>query len=191
MQEAGYIPLLLTGRVELNGLLYPAGTLLGEANALADLQELQEMAAVGPVRILPISLNLYRGLLKKHKLLKKRISLLKDCDHFRTFPIFQYGLTDDYLISVIKKSERISLKKNQTVSLPENTLGVLEVGEVQFLTGNKNLKVTQNTVLGLSNMSGKSLSWKEQTLKNPKCCVFPQRICCKHLVCDGAFRELT
>ena len=70
-----------------------------------------------------------------------------------------------HLISVIKKSERISLKKNQTVSLPKNTLGVLEVGEVQFLTGNKNLKVTENTVLGLSNMSGNSLSWKEQTLK--------------------------
>ena len=173
LQEAGHIPLLLTGRVQLNGLLYPAGTLLGEANALADLQELQEMAAVGPVRILPISLNLYRGLLKKHKLLKKRISLLKDCDHFRTFPIFQYGLTDDYLISVIKKSERISLKKNQTVSLPKNTLGVLEVGEVQFLTGNKNLKVTENTVLGLSNMSGKSLSWKEQTLKKSQVLCLP------------------
>ena len=173
LQEAGYIPLLLTGRVELNGLLYPAGTLLGEANALADLQELQEMAAVGPVRILPISLDLYRGLLKKHKLLKKRISLLKDCDHFRTFPIFQYGLTDDYLISVIKKSERISLKKNQTVSLPENTLGVLEVGEVQFLTGNKNLKVTENTVLGLSNMLGKSLSWKEKTLKKSQVLCLP------------------
>ena len=78
------------------------------ANALADFQELQEMAAVGPVRILPISIDLYRGLLKKHKLLKKRISLLKDCDHFRTFPIFQYGLTDDYLISVIKKGNFFS-----------------------------------------------------------------------------------
>ena len=173
VQEAGYIPLLLTGRVELNGLLHPAGTLLGEANALADLQELQEMVAVGPVRILPILLDSYRELLKNHKLLKKRTSLLKDCDHFRTFPIFQYGLTDDYLISVIKKSERISLKKNQTVSLPENTLGVLEVGEVQFLTGNKNLKVTENTVLGLSNMSGKSLSWKEQTLKKSQVLCLP------------------
>ncbi len=173
VQEAGYIPLLLTGRVELNGLLHPAGTLLGEANALADLQELQEMVAVGPVRIMPISLDLYRGLLKKHKLLKKRISLLKDCKHFRTFPIFQYGLTDDYLISVIKKSGRIRLKKNQAVSLPENTLGVLEVGEVQFLTGNKNLKVTENTVLGLSNMSGKSLSWEEQTLKKSQVLCLP------------------
>ena len=173
VQEAGYIPLLLTGRVELNGLLYPAGTLLGEANALADLQELQEMVAVGPVRILPILLDSYRGLLKNHELLKKRTSLLKDCDHFRTFPIFQYGLTDDYLISVIKKSERISLKKNQTVSLPENTLGVLEVGEVQFLTGNKNLKATENTVLGLSKMLGKYLSWKEQTLKKSQVLCLP------------------
>ncbi|MEK9973980.1 MAG: hypothetical protein VW876_11145, partial [Deltaproteobacteria bacterium] len=59
------------------------------------------------------------------------------------------------------------------VSLPENTLGVLEVGEVQFLAGNKNLKVTENTVLGLSNMSGKSLPWKEQTLKKSQVLCLP------------------
>ncbi|MEL0159578.1 MAG: hypothetical protein VXA48_11600, partial [Deltaproteobacteria bacterium] len=173
LQEAGCIPLLLTCRVELNGLLHPAGTLLGEANALADLQELQEMAAVGPVRILPIALDSYRGLLKKHKLLKKRISWLKDCEHLRTFPMLQYGLSDDQLFSLLKKSERISLKKNQPVLLPENTLGILEVGEVQFLAGNKNLKVTENTVLGLSNMLGKSLSWKEQTLKKSQVLCLP------------------
>ena len=131
------------------------------------------MVAVGPVRILPISLDSYRGLLKKHKLLKKRISLLKDCDHFRTFPIFQYGLTDDYLISVIQKSERISLKKNQTVLLPENTLGILEVGEVQFLAGDKNLKVSDKTVLGLSDILNKSFSWEEQTVKKCQVLCFP------------------
>ena len=172
-KESGHMPLLLTGRVQLNGLLYPAGTLLGEVNALADLQVSQEMVSVGPVRILPISLDSYRELLKRHKLLKKRISWLKDCDHLRTFPMLQYGLSDDQLISLLKKSERISLKKNQPVLLPENTLGILEVGEVQFLVGNKNLKVTEKTVLGLSNKLGKPFSWKEQTVKKTQVLCLP------------------
>ena len=172
-KESGHMPLLLTGRVQLNGLLYPAGTLLGEVNALADLQVSREMVSVGPVRILPISLDSYRELLKRHKLLKKRISWLKDCDHLRTFPMLQYGLSDDQLISLLKKSERISLKKNQPVLLPENTLGILEVGEVQFLVGNKNLKVTEKTVLGLSNKLGKPFSWKEQTVKKTQVLCLP------------------
>jgi hypothetical protein len=131
------------------------------------------MVSVGPVRILPISLDSYRELLKKHKLLKKRISWLKDCDHLRTFPMLQYGLSDDQLISLLKKSERISLKKNQPVLLPENTVGILEVGEVQFLAGNKNLKVTEKTALGLSNNLDTAFSWKEQTVKKTQVLCLP------------------
>ena len=171
--ESGYIPLLLTGRVELNGLLHPAGTLLGEAIALADLQVSQEMVSVGPVRILPISLNSYRELLKKHKLLKKRISLFKDYDHFRTLPMLQYGLSDDQLISLLKKSDRINLKKNQPVLLPKNTLGFLEAGEIQFLASNKTLKVTEKSLLGLSNVLGKPFTWKEQTIRKCQVLCFP------------------
>jgi hemerythrin len=164
-QEAGYIPLLLTGRVKQNGLLYPMGTLLGEAHALRDLPVSQEMVSVGPVRFLPIFLDPYRELLKKHKLMKKRISLLSACDHLRTFPMLQYGLCDDQLNSLLKQSERISLKKDQPVLIPNNTLGVLESGEVRFLAGNNTLKVTEKSVLGLSSILGKPLFWKEQTAK--------------------------
>ena len=101
-QEAGYIPLLLTGRVELNRLLFPQEHYLGRQTHWRICKNYKKWLLLVQYVFLPISLDLYRGLLKKHKLLKKRISLLKDCDHFRTFPIFQYGLTDDYLISVIK-----------------------------------------------------------------------------------------
>ena len=169
-QEVEYIPLLLTGQVEQDGMFYPVGTLLGEANALADLPSSQKIVSVGPVCYLPIPKNPYKNLLKAHKLLKKRISLLNDCGYLRTFPMLQYGLSDDQLISLLKNSEQFSFKKNQPVLLPENTLGILEAGEVQFLAGNKSLKVTEKTVLGLSNILDKSFTWEEKTAK--KCQVF-------------------
>ena len=169
-QEVEYIPLLLTGQVEQNGMFYPVGTLLGEANALADLPSSQKIVSVGPVCYLPIPKNPYKNLLKAHKLLKKRISLLDDCGYLRTFPMLQYGLSDDQLISLLKNSEQFSFKKNQPVLLPENTLGILEAGEVQFLAGNKSVKVTEKTVLGLSNILNKSFTWEEKTVK--KCQVF-------------------
>ena len=169
-QEVEYIPLLLTGQVEQDGMFYPVGTLLGEANALADLPSSQKIVSVGPVCYLPIPKNPYKNLLKAHKLLKKRISLLNDCGYLRTFPMLQYSLSDDQLISLLKNSEQFSFKKNQPVLLPENTLGILEAGEVQFLAGNKSLKVTEKTVLGLSNILDKSFTWEEKTAK--KCQVF-------------------
>ena len=169
-QEVEYIPLLLTGQVEQDGMFYPVGTLLGEANALADLPSSQKIVSVGPVCYLPIPKTPYKNLLKAHKLLKKRISLLNDCGYLRTFPMLQYGLSDDQLISLLKNSEQFSFKKNQPVLLPENTLGILEAGEVQFLAGNKSLKVTEKTVLGLSNILDKSFTWEEKTAK--KCQVF-------------------
>jgi len=52
-------------------------------------------------------------------------------------------------------------------------MGILEVGEVQFLVGNKNLKVTEKTVLGLSNNLGKPFSWKEQTVKKTQVLCLP------------------
>ena len=161
--EVEYIPLLLTGQVEQDGMFYPVGTLLGEANALADLPLSQKIVAVGPVCYLPIPKNPYKNLLKVHKLLKKRISLLNSCDYLRTFPMLQYGLCNDQLQSLLKKSEPISFKKNQPVLIPDNALGVIESGEVQFLAGNKTLKVTDKSVLGLSNILGNSFFWKEKT----------------------------
>ena len=162
-QEVEYIPLLLTGQVEQDGMFYPVGTLLGEANALADLPSSQKIVAVGPVCYLPIPKNPYKNLLKAHKLLKKRISLLNGCDYLRTFPMLQYGLCNDQLKSLLQKSEPINLKKNQPVLIPNNALGIIESGEVQFSAGNKTLKVTDKSVLGLSNILGNSFSWEEKT----------------------------
>jgi hypothetical protein len=87
--------------------------------------------------------------------------------------MLQYGLSDDQLISLLKKSDRINLKKNQPVLLPKNTLGFLEAGEIQFLASNKTLKVTEKSLLGLSNVLGKPFTWKEQTIRKCQVLCFP------------------
>jgi hemerythrin len=172
-QKAEYLPLLLTGQAKQNGLLYPVGTLLGEANALGDLPASQDIVSVGPVRFLPISKNHYKDLLKKHKLLKKRIALLNDRDELRNLPMLRYGLCDTQLENLLENSERINFKKNQPVVLPKNTLGILEVGEVQFMSGSTLVTLAEKSVLGISEVIGHQFFRSEKTTKKSQVLCIP------------------